>query len=182
MLKAIPLAVAALAATAPLPDILLPGQRSVAHELVLEIAPGCRPPELVAFPTQGLGVARRVMPGEPFRFSSKYGTCLYELASGEALPPGADRDWAVSHVALAIPVVEEGTVLLSSPVRRLRTTLRLSGAAGSLRLDVMGTERFDRNGEPMGATSSTIWFLLLSSLGAAWLFRLGRIRRRREPT
>lgn len=159
---------------APLPDILPPGSHGVRHELVLELPAGTTAPALVAFPTQGFGVAMRVVPGEPFVFSGKYGTRLYQLAVGEALPRKADQEWAQQHASLAIPVQEVHELPMMNPVQRVRTTLRVVNDATGLRLLVVGSEQFDRHDRPFDPVSVAMWFLLLAAAGAGWLFWLGR--------
>jgi hypothetical protein len=162
--------------TAPtaLPDVLPPGYHGVRHELVLDLPAGTTAPALVAFPTQGFGVAMRVMPGEPFVFSSKYGTRLYQLAVGEALPRKADEAWAQQHASLAIPVQEVHALPMLMPVTRVRTTLRVVNDAAGLRLLVVGSERFDRRDRPFDPAAVAVGFLLLAAAGAGWLFWLGR--------
>lgn len=131
------------------PDVLPPGYRPVAHELVLEASPHFAEHDFFAAPTAGFGGCTRVVPGEPFRFSSKYGTRLYALAKGATCPEGyrpSAGTAAAAEVALAsgdIPVQETGSVRAISPVEHVRTTLRIASVAdGAIRLEVVD-ERTD---------------------------------------
>lgn len=170
-----------LTLASPRPDILPPGQRAVQHELVVEAADGAALPALLAFPTQGFGQAMRVMPMEPFGFSSKYGTRLYVLEPGEALPRKVDALWAERHRSAAIPVREITGVAMGSPVTRVRTTLRASATAdGRLQLAVRDTVHFDAQGRPVDRRQ-TFWLLLPAAAGALWLWWLARASPRAAP-
>ena len=59
------------------PDILPPGHKSVRHQLALEIGEGQAEAKFVAWPIAGLRGAGLIEPGQPFSFSTKYGTRIY---------------------------------------------------------------------------------------------------------
>lgn len=160
----------------PTPDLLPPGHRAVQHELVLEVPAGTAAPLLVAFPTAGFTTPRRVVPGEPFPFSNKYGTRLYQVAAGENLPRSIDDAWQAAHRSAAIPVVEVHSVPWASPLARVVTTLRClpPAADGSLQLTVTGEQRFDAQGQPLGGNGELLLLLLPVAVGAGWLWWLAR--------
>jgi hypothetical protein len=171
-----------LTAPAAQPDILLPGTRPVEHTLVLEGDAAER--QLVAAPTRGFGMVR-VELGEPFRFSSKYGTRLWLFEPGVVLPERYDRDQFESlGASLALPA-EVSAVPLINPLARVQTTMRLAGVAeGKPRLKLVGEERLT---DWWGTTreASTVSALLgVAGLGTLALFVLFalRWRRRRSAT
>jgi len=124
-------------------DVLMPGTKPVHHSLVLE---GEHPAgvTLVATPVAGLGGVREIVPGEPFSFSSKYGTRIFALKAGEPLPaePAAVRAAAVASGD--IPVREVTAAALANSLAKVVTTLRVAEfAQGRISLAVVGEQRFD---------------------------------------
>lgn len=126
-------------------DVLLPGTKSVSHQLVIEESEHWTGKRIVAFPVRGFGGAHVVEPGKPFDFSSKYGTRLYVVPESEPIPESPDPAWKSSHVAAEIPVSEVSAVPLTSPLESIVTTLRireLDGARFALEV-VDETKRHD---------------------------------------
>jgi hypothetical protein len=116
-------------------DILLPGHKPVRHALVLETAPGVELPRLVAHPVRGFGGWTEVRPGEPFEFSTKYGTHLCAVQPGEVVPDRVDAAWCSAHASTPIPVQQVASLSFASPVEALTTTLLVEGVElGALRL------------------------------------------------
>jgi len=170
-LLAILLALLPLAAPARA-DILLPGHRPVSHQLVIEASELWTGKRIVAFPVRGVGGTHVVEPGQPFGFSSKYGTRLYVATGSEPVPDSADAAWTASHVAAAIPVSEVSSVPLISPLEAIVTTLRIRALDGArFELEVVDESR--RNDPRLIG----LWWsvALFGGFGMAWLIR----RRRR---
>ena len=119
--------VACFALTLPLrSDVLLPGQRSIPHKLVILPSENWAGKHIVAGPTRGFGGAHVVEPGVPFEFSTKYGTRLYVVAQSEPIPQSLDEAWKAAHLSAEIPVTEISSVSVSSPVESVLTTLSIA--------------------------------------------------------
>jgi hypothetical protein len=165
------LAVLALASLAP-PDILPPGAKGVRHELVLRADPATAGWRFIASPTHGFGIAA-VTPGEPFRFSTKYGTRLWALPPDAPMP--TRHDLLESHPSAELPL-ELGSTAITNHLARIVTTLELLAIEGTeIRLRVVGEERFDAAGRRLhGGWLFTVILLLLAAgglAGTAWLWR-----------
>ena len=171
------LSLATLTPASPSPDIVLPGTRPVEHTLVLEgDAAGRR---LIAAPTRGFGQVE-VRLGEPFRFSSKYGTRLWLFDPALELPARYERErFEQLGDSLGLPR-EISAVPLIHPLGRVQTTLRLSGvAAGQPRLKLVDEQRVTLWGRPTSELALTSALLGVAGVGLVALILLRRRRRRR---
>lgn len=162
----------------PSADVLPPGSRGIEHTLVLQPSPWFERLELHAFPTAGFGGATRLAPGEPFTFSSKYGTRIYafepgtapeewklDLDAGNLRDPRLDAPWSALG---EIPVQEDDAVPIASPVESVRTTLRIASIeAGAIRLDVVD-EDVEWNASIVAAAAAAA---VLGLAGLAFLIR-----------
>jgi hypothetical protein len=169
-----------------MPDLLPPGHRPVRHELALEW-PAERDWRFVASPTRGFEDPRLIARGAPFAFSTKYGTKLYALPAGAAVPAEehdlSDVDWP----SCAVPVQQVTSVPRGLPLARIVTTLRVTAIDGrDIRLARVCEQRFDDRGRELGDLD---WLPLavLAAAGAICLFALDRrvlrsMRARTEAT
>jgi hypothetical protein len=153
-------------------DLLPLGHRAVRHELVLQPGPATARWRFVAAPTAGFGVAA-VAAGEPFRFSTKYGTRLWALPPDAPLP--ARHDELRDQPSAALPI-EIGSTPFASPLAHVVTTLELIAVEDSaIRLRVVDERRYDAAGRPLEASPGfTTILLLLAATGLAgtlWLSR-----------
>lgn len=177
MLTALVVSLLALANPAPPPDVLPVGSKGVRHELVLERSPHFSEHDFFAAPVRGFGGCVRIVPGEPFTFSSKYRTRIYALALGSTCPDTFEPGQGPSVAALAlasgdIPVAEVNSVHLASPTRGLTTRLRIAAVSDSgIQLEVL--ETLVERDMPVIALVGT--GLVIGVLG---LVVLGRRRRR----
>ena len=156
---------------APARDVILPGNRNFKHQLVIEDGELFRTHQFVAAPVRGFRGVHLVVPGEPFSFSSKYGTRIYAVPIGETIPAELDEAWKAAHVAAEIPVAEVASVPLTSPIDSLVTRLEIAELFGAkLQLAVVSEERT--------WSSTALWVL-----GASAVLGLGGlalvVRRRR---
>ncbi|MCB9914348.1 MAG: hypothetical protein H6828_04240 [Planctomycetes bacterium] len=170
-------ALVALAGPALARDVLPPGYHDVEHVLVLEgDAHGWR---LVAAPTAGFGV-REVRVGEPFEFSSKYGTRLWAFAAGAAVPERWEAGTFEGHALVADLPAEVASVPLRNPVQRVETHLALEGLAdGELRLRRVSETR---TGSVRGALGTMLPGALIGALVALGVVALLVVRRGRART
>lgn len=160
------------------PDVLPPGHRPVCHELVLVWSDEVeRAWQFVAAPTSGFHGVTAIRRGEPFRFSSKYGTRIHALPVGAPLPSDVG-EWTRQHPSAAPPVHEERSAPVWSTVALVRTTVRVHAIdATGIGMQVEREERFGAMGEAL--TLARPWPLLgavaaLGALGLAWTRRRHR--------
>lgn len=174
------LLVAALA-TIPLPDILPVGHKDVLHELVLQWDEAALPWRFVASPVRGFHGHRVIRAGEPFSFSSKYGTCIFAAPPDAELPPSKERLKDESWPRAKVPVREVRSIAIGHPLARVETTLRVVGVtADTITFERAGERRFAKNGSELGDLD---WLPLaaIAAAGAFWLWRLDRPRRPPAP-
>jgi len=153
--------------TANLADLILPGAKDVRHELVLEDGPAWKDWVFVGYPMHGFRGLERLHPGEPFRFSSKYGTRLYAARPDEPLPAELDDAWKSSHPSSAPPVEQVRFVGLWNPLARIETRARVDGVDGAaIQLTVTGETRehawppFLNWAVPVVLVACGVWLLL----------------------
>ena len=182
-----PIASLALAASFFFPDVLLPGQASVTHELVLSPSAALEGHVLIASPSAGFGGVHIVAPGEPFRFSGKYGTKLYAVPESEDLAPirAPDLQQILDYPRSTPPVFETSSVSTSNPLRRILTTFEVTEIEGeSLQVRVLMSEEFGGDGKPLVVQrrAALPWFALAGiglALGVA-VFAVSRSRGAQE--
>ncbi len=162
----------------PVPlDVLPPGERAVVHELVLLPSRALNGWTVVAAPSAGFGGRHVVVPGEPFRFSTKYGTHLYACRVEESVPEQLSLEWMSAHRPTEIPVVETRSVTALSPLQRLTTRIEID-AIGPTRISLHVVDEQRVNAFPSGV----LWVGLgaIAVLGLFGLVLLRRGRRGRE--
>ncbi len=157
------------------PDVLPPGHKSVRHEMAVEgtVPAGFR---LVASPVRGFGGVHEVQSGQPFSFSSKYGTRLYLLPLDQPLPSQWSEAWLEQHPH-SDTFAEVASVPAGTPLARVLTTWRIDGVDGqAIRLERLGEERFDGFGARLPAGGEWWWLLVVAAGGAVLAVRLWRSR------
>lgn len=107
-------------------DILLPGHKSISHQLVFESSPLFGDYSLVAAPIRGIDGVHVVVPGQPFPFSSKYGTRFYLVPESDAVVSKFDREQFDHWPSTLPPVSHISSVPVTSPVNSAVTTLRFA--------------------------------------------------------
>lgn len=162
-------------ALASAPDLLFPGHKRVLHQLLLQSGPATSGWTFVAAPTAGFGV-EVVTVGEPFAFSSKYGTRLHAFRPGATIP-ASWNDFVNTGAALP---AEIHSVPVMHPLARVLTTLRVLAVDDrGIAVEVVDEQRFDASGAPLytgiGAAA------LQLGIAAIGLAGLVLITRRRAP-
>ncbi|MFO1076814.1 MAG: hypothetical protein U1E73_03710 [Planctomycetota bacterium] len=167
-------AAAALALGAP-PDLLPPGRKPVQHELILDWAGAPPTQRFVASPARGFSGNREIRPGEPFRFSSSYGTRIYAVPADAVLP---DRKERIAEDApwpsAPVPVREVRSTSFGHPLARVITTIAVKALRpDALELAFVAERRCDAAGNELGSLD---WLPLaaLALAGAVWTWRLSR--------
>lgn len=133
---------AGLCLSASAPDLLLPGHTPAKHELVLTWDDTV-PTRFIASPERRHWGYRILTRGEPFPFSTKYGTRIYAVPAAAELPDPKstlrDSPWP----SAAIPVRELSSVRAGYPVTRVLTRLRISSLRDDgLELAVVDEQRY----------------------------------------
>jgi hypothetical protein len=175
VLRALACVFLAVLSAAPLrADVIPAGHKPVEHLLVVSeaLADG----EVVAAaPTRGFHGVQAVIPGEPFTFSSKYGTRLYVLPAGAGIPTDLEALRAAAIASSDIPVSEVITVPFWEPVTSIVTTLRLARIpGGALSIQVIGEVRsggFAAQGRLLAIAAVLVAVGLAGLVGIVWLVR-----------
>ncbi|MGE0144166.1 MAG: hypothetical protein AB7I19_10735 [Planctomycetota bacterium] len=159
-------------------DVMVPGEKNVEHRLILEWDREALPFQFVATPTHGFSGVHAIQPGEPFRFSNKYGTKIVALPGTATLPPaGGKLDPDGPWPRQAVPVTEVRSVPASHPLAIVETSLRITRVTeSSIEFETLGERRLDTSGREL--SGSYFWpLILVASVGVAGLMYLGRTRR-----
>lgn len=168
------LALLSLLPAAATPDILPPGHKDVRHELILVWGDDVIDHRFAASPTRGFHGNHEIRAGEPFAFSSKYGTRIFAVPPTAALPDARDRLKDVPWPNAAVPVREVRSIASGHPLARVETTLRVTrvtvdgiefARVGERRLDARGNELGDLDWLPLA---------LIAAGGAFWTWRQSR--------
>jgi len=172
----------ACAALALPPDLITPGNKSVRHELSLDVDETFAEWRFLAAPTAGFRGVTTIEAGQPFRFSSKYGTRIYALPAGEAPPERCTEEWAAGRPQSEPGVGEIGQVSILSPLARVLTRLRVVEVSeGALKLERVGEERWDSSGTPIGEAVLNLYLGGIAAVGFVGLLALWlRSRKRRR--
>lgn len=175
-----------LCAPTPVPDVIAPGRHGVKHEMVVEPSEALGGGTLVCWVASGIGGPdSTVVPGEPFRFSSKYDSRLYLLPEGvdpsEVTRPTASAP--LDYPSAPPPRGEIHDLPNANPVHAALTTIRLRGVDGDrLDFEVVDHVLFDASGTPVGESRQAfVWAMILAVGLAAGASLLSR-RKRREAT
>ena len=162
-------------------DILLPGYKSVKHELVFEDSDLFQKHRLIAAPIAGFKGVEEIQPGKPFSFSSKYGTMFYLVPRAAELT-GFDKKAFKQWPHASPPVSEIKSVPVTSPVASATTTLRFASVnEGSPVIETVSHVELDRWGKEASATRSILVFGLIIAAGLAFcLFAIRRMKSSRR--
>ena len=171
------LACLALLASAATGDVLQPGEKSVRHVVVLEQAAALEGVTLVLAPVRGFHGVKVLAAGEPCEFSSKYGTRVYALRAGQALPEDVEELARVAFASGGLPVGEVSAVALVDPTTEIVSTVRVVSLDGDAL--VLEEVRRIRTG-PGGLRVRELWVALtLGLVAASGLVLLAVLLRRR---
>jgi len=162
---------------APQPDVLLPGHKGVSHELILEWGEDLAAQRFVAHPVRGFNGHHEIERGVPFSFSSKYGTRIYAVPSGNEFAAERDKVAELEWPCAAVPVAEVRSVDSGSPLTRIESSVRVEQVTlDSIQFEVLGERRFDSSGTEIGSFD---WLLLVLIAGAGVVLLLVLSRRSR---
>ncbi len=163
-------------------DVLLPGYKSVKHELVFEDSDLFKQHRLVAAPIRGFGGVAEIKPGERFLFSQKYGTRFYLVPdSVTELPPFHEEVYGQWPNCLP-PREEIHSLPVTSPTASALTTLRFAsvGESGPVIEEVEHVE-LNRFGNVASPTKSILIFGLAIAAGLAFcLIAIRRMKKARR--
>jgi len=168
--------VSGLTAGSAIADIILPGFKKVKHELVFESSELFDSHRLVAAPIAGFKGVAVIQPGQPFRFSSKYGTQFYVVPKKVMDLPEFDQQTFAQWPHCSPPKAEINQVPVSNPTASALTTLRLAEVTseGPV-IEIVSHIELDQFGNVASPTRNILLFGLLIAAGLA--FCLIAIRR-----
>ncbi len=136
-------------AFAPLPDVTAAGSKKVDLQVSIENPQASEYWQVMVAEHWGPARLTRVEPNVPFSFSAKYGTTLYAIPMGTAIPQtegftsGAPPEYK-SFPSAAPPVTQSGVVSNSSPIAKSLTTFRiLSISDAGFEFELVSNELFD---------------------------------------
>jgi len=156
-------------------DVLIPGTKAVRHELVLRTDEALASVTLVVTPVRGFGGVDVIEPGEPFLFSDKYGTRVYALAAGAAVPDEPEAVRSAAHASGGLPVIQVTAAPLASPLARVQTVLGIVSIEGDeIVLEVLDEHRFDATGREEQPAVLLGLLALVATGGTAALLLLHR--------
>jgi len=178
-MRALLLALVLIPGTPP-PDLLLPGHKSVRHELILDW--GEESGRFIAYPTRGFHGPHEIERGKPFRFSSKYGTKIYAVPADAVFPEDREAATAVAWPRARVPVGEVRSIPASNPLAHVLTTARITAVtANGIEFKILGERRMDGSGNEIG-NFDWVLLVLVASVGVAMLLVLNRRAQRADPT
>lgn len=153
----------------PLPDVLPPGHHGVEHDVVLEWGDLGDDLRLVAFPCRGFGGVTEIQAGEPFSFSSKYGTLIWAVPTTANFPEDREAAAATTWARARVPVGEISSAPMADPLARVVTTVRVTDVRpDGIDFTVVGERRFDAAGNELDGSGT--WLLLaIAAAGAVLL-------------
>jgi hypothetical protein len=142
-------------------DILPPGHKNIDHQLVFESSPLFDEYCLVAAPIRGFSGFHIVVPGQPFHFSSKYGTRLYLIPKSVAADLKFDREQFDQWPSTLPPVSQIASVFKGSPIDSAVTTARFVGLRdGKPEIVVVEHKELDAAGKPISYWRAYGWLAI----------------------
>lgn len=149
-----------------LADVIPPGNKSVRHVLVFVDSPLLQSHRLVATPIRGFGGHEEVQAGQPFGFSTKYGTRLYVVPEDYVFPKKIIYGARPAFPSCEVPVSSITSVPVLSPVDSIRTTCELvSVEEDSIRVSLVDHQELDAFGRPVTPGSMALPLLAISASG-----------------
>jgi hypothetical protein len=164
-----------------LADLIPSGHKAVTHQLVFVDSPALAHHRLVAAPVRGLHGTTEVVAGQPFQFSSKYGTRLYLIPKDVMPLPKFDRDLYSQWPSEEPPVGEITSVPMVNPVASILTKVRLvSVTSGPPEMELVAHEELDDSHTPVSWKCHLWRPLVLVPAGTAILLLTVRILKKRR--
>lgn len=182
------LALLAAAVTAPVgtprlsADIIPPGNKGVTHKLVFVDSPLLQSHRLIAMPVRGFGGHEEVQPGQPFRFSSKYGTRLYVVPDDFVPPKKSQPGQPLPYPSCEVPIGSTTFVPMLSPVDSLRSTCKLVAVEqDSIHVELVDQVELNSSGQPVTFLNSVFPMLIISTSGLIGCCLIWRRTRMSQP-
>lgn len=150
-------------------DVLPPGDKSIEHQLVFESSPLFDDYRLVAAPIRGFEGVHVVVPGQPFQFSSKYGTRFYLIPESDTEDLKFDREYFDHWPSSLPPVSQIPSVPITSPVASAVTTVRFADVQdGKPHIIVVDHKELESSGKP-ASYRRAYWWLIFPVVGGVVL-------------
>ena len=160
-------------------DLLPTGHKSVQHRLVFVDSPALQNQRLIATPIRGFGGIAEIRVGEPFPFSTKYGTKIYAVP--DDFDPLKKLDYPLDFVSSDPPVDDITSISILRSTSEIETRCKLVSVSDSILLiEVVGETRFDELGLVTKGGFSIIGKLALSLAGLCGCITLRFIYKRKQ--
>ena len=157
-------------------DILPPGHRGIVHEIVFVESDLLEAHRLIATPLRGFHGVEEIRPGQPFPFSTKYGTRFYVVPEDAALPEARDVQALARWPSCDPPITEIRGVPWYSPVVSALSTCKLVDVSSeNVGVELVNHDELDSNGEPASMVRRAF---ILGAIAAAGLLGCGVLYRR----
>lgn len=161
-------------------DIIPPGNKKVSHHMVFADSPLLQSHRLIAMPVRGFGGFTEVQAGQPFQFSSKYGTRLYVVPSDYHPPGKVFHGEPLPFPSCEVPVSSTTSVPKFSPVASLRTTCKLIAVGDdSIGVEVIEHVELGSGNQPVTPWQRMLPFVAIAAtglLGCILVWRWNRAR------
>lgn len=162
-------------------DIVPPGNKSVSHKLVFEASPLLESHRLIAMPVRGFGGFAEVRSGQPFWFSSKYGTRLYVVPNDYSPPERISPREELPFPSCDVPVASVTYVPVFSPVKSILTTLQLTEVGDeTIQVAVVDHVEYGSDGRPASWLRSIVPLIAIAAVGLISCLVLWSRRRSRR--
>ena len=166
--------IVALLPVLAVPDFLPIGHKGVHHDIVLLWDEAALPWQFVVSPADRNFGNQRIHRGEPFAFSTKYGTRILAAPPDATLPPPKERITETDWANAPLPVRQVRSIGVGHPLARVETTLRIVAVEnGTISFERVAEHRFDKTGRELGDLE---WLplCLIAAGGGYWIWRLDR--------
>lgn len=156
-----------LAGTTPVrADLIPPGNKAVSHKLVFVDSPLLQEHRVIAMPVRGFGGHEEVRAGQPFHFSSKYGTRLYVVPDDFQPPSKVTVGDPLPFPSCEVPVSSTTYVPKLSPITSLRSTLKLVAVNDdTIEVELVDHVELNSSGEPVTVAGTVLPWLIIASVG-----------------
>lgn len=163
---------------APPLDVLPLGHKGVHHEVTFEVDGALGDYRFVIGPLAGFHGFEYVEVGGSYPISSKYGTKLFALPSGQELPDEGVRDWLSAQPSSGV-FSEVSSVSIANPLKRILTSYRVADVTSSeVVVEQLAEVRQDSQGREIDSSSSVAAIIGIALVGVVGLALIARRSRK----
>ena len=164
-------------------DIILPGHKSIQHRLTFVDSPALRENRLIAAPVRGFEGFQEIRVGQPFSFSTKYGTRIYAVPSDYQPPERFDHGESLEFPFADPPVNSITSLSILNSTSKIETRCKLVAVNDqSLIIEVVEEIEYDALGKPTDDQFSPLAKIAISILGFCGCVVIWLTLRRKNKT